>query len=78
MDDIKNLFTIPLINIWYVIVTLIFILMRITNIIDWSPIWILSPLWIPWAIAFSMFVVLFVLKCIVAIIDIVINLINKK
>ena len=46
----KKLFTIPLVNKWYVVLTLIFILMRITHIIDWSPLWILSPLWLPFVL----------------------------
>ncbi len=47
----KKLFTLPLINKWYVVLTLIFIIMRVTNIIDWSPFWILCPLWLPICIA---------------------------
>lgn len=65
----KTIFTIPLINIWYVIITLIFILMRVTNIIDWSPLWILSPLWLPWAILIGFCIILYLLKGLVYWID---------
>ena len=50
IQENKKLFSIPLISHWYIILTLIFILMIINNIIDWSPLWILSPLWLPWFI----------------------------
>ena len=69
MENTKNLIKIPIINIWYVIITLIFILMRITNIIDWSPLWLLSPLWIPAAIIFAIIIVLYLLKGLVYLID---------
>lgn len=69
MNNKKNIFTFPLINIWTVIITLIFILMRIYNIIDWSPLWILSPLWIPTFIALSIIFILYFLKFIIFIIS---------
>ena len=78
----RNIIDIPLFNIWYVIFTLIFILMQITNIIDWSPLWILSPLWIPIALALSIFVVLVIIKFIligiINIVDFISLLIRRK
>ena len=65
----KSIFKFPLINIWTVIITLIFIIMRISNIIDWSALWILSPLWIPSAIALSIIFILYFLKLIIFIIS---------
>ena len=60
-DGIK----IPLMNLWYVILTLIFILAKNSGIIDWSPLWIFSPLWIPSAIALIIWIVICLLKLIV-------------
>lgn len=65
----KSIFTIQLINIWYVIITLIFILMRVTNIIDWSPLWILCPLWLPWAFLIGFCIIFYLLKGLVYLID---------
>ena len=72
----KTLFKIPLINIWYVIVTLIFILMRVTNIIDWSPLWILAPLWIPWILVLLVVIIPYLLLGIVWIIDWIIKIVK--
>lgn len=74
----KTLFKIPLINIWYVIITLIFILMRITNIIDWSPLWILAPLWIPWILVLSVIIIPYSLLGIVCIIDWIIKIFKHR
>lgn len=30
--------------------TLIFITLKLTNVIDWSWLWVLAPLWIPFAL----------------------------
>lgn len=32
------------------LLTVVFITMKLTNYIDWSWWWVLSPLWIPWVI----------------------------
>ena len=68
-NDSKTLFKIPIINKWYIIITLIFILMRYLNIIDWSPLWILSPLWLPIIIALFIIFVIYLLKLIIWIFD---------
>lgn len=31
------------------LLTLVFIVLKLTNYIDWSWVWVLSPLWIPFA-----------------------------
>lgn len=33
--------------------TLLFIGLKLTNVIDWSWIWVLSPLWLPFAAVFG-------------------------
>lgn len=35
------------------ILTIIFIILKILNYIDWSWIWVLSPIWIPFILALS-------------------------
>ena len=69
MNNKKTIFTFPLINIWTIIITLIFVSMKIYNIIDWSALWILSPLWIPSFIALSIIFILYFLKFIIFIIS---------
>lgn len=39
--------TIPLLGL-----TILFVILKLTNIIEWSWWWILSPLWIPYSILF--------------------------
>lgn len=68
-QNIKTLFKFPLVNLWYFVCTLIFILMRVTNIIDWSPIWILCPLWLPWVLALAFVIIPYILLGIINIID---------
>jgi len=62
-------FTIPLFSWYYVGITLIFILMRSLGIIDWSPLWLLSPLWVPSVVACIIISVLYFLKLIVFLIS---------
>lgn len=38
---------------------LIFLVLKLTNYITWSWLWITSPLWIPWAIVLGVFIILF-------------------
>ncbi|TCI26735.1 hypothetical protein EVJ32_05000 [Exiguobacterium sp. SH5S4] len=29
---------------------ILFIILKVENVIEWSWVWVLSPLWIPWAV----------------------------
>ena len=58
----NSIFKIPLFSWSYVGITLVFILMRYLEIINWSPLWLLSPLWVPAAIAFSIIIILYFIK----------------
>lgn len=73
----KNLFKIPLINKWYIFLTLIFILMKFLKIIDWSPLWILSPLWLPIVICLLLISAPYILIGIIWCIEELIKYINK-
>ncbi len=35
-----------------VVILLIFLVLKLTKLIDWSWVWVLSPLWIPFALVF--------------------------
>lgn len=36
------------------LLTVAFIVLKLTGIITWSWLWVLAPLWMPWAIAFAL------------------------
>lgn len=38
------------------LLTIMFIFLKLTNVIDWSWLWVLSPLWIPLAIIFGILI----------------------
>ncbi|MEF2877052.1 MAG: hypothetical protein U0N90_01390 [Blautia sp.] len=42
------------------VLTLIFVVLKLTELIDWSWVWVLSPIWIPsllWAISFTIILI---------------------
>jgi hypothetical protein len=41
-----------------------FIVLKLTKVISWSWLWVLSPLWIPLALALVIFIVYFIIKLI--------------
>lgn len=78
MNSNKSKFLkIPLISKWHILVTLIFIIMKVTNIIDWNPLWILSPLWLPWLFALSCIVIPYLFLGIILLCDYFYNKIQK-
>ena len=42
------------------LLTFLFILLKLTNCIDWGWVWVICPLWITWALSF-----IFILLCLV-------------
>lgn len=42
-----------------VILFIVFLVLKLTNNIDWSWIWVTSPLWIPFALIFSIAISIF-------------------
>ena len=48
---------------------LIFITLKLTGYINWSWLWVLSPFWIPFAIALFVFIVVFLFTLLVDIFD---------
>jgi len=65
LNQNEPIFTIPIFSIWYVIITLILILMRVTNIVDWSPLVLLLPIWFPIVFVIFIIIVLYTLKTII-------------
>ena len=47
------------------LLTVLFVGLKLTNCIDWSWWWVLSPLWIPSALVLLVVLLLFTLKCII-------------
>ena len=47
------------------LLTVLFVGLKLTNYIDWSWWWVLSPLWIPSALVLLVVLLLFTLKCII-------------
>ena len=43
------------------ILAIVFVVLKLTNNVDWSWWWVLSPLWIPLAIIAILFAVIFIL-----------------
>lgn len=42
------------------VLTLIFVVLKLTELIDWSWVWVLSPIWIPsllWTISFTIILI---------------------
>ena len=50
------------------LLTIAFIVLKLTNVITWSWWWVLSPLWIPAAIILGAGVIIFIVSIILAII----------
>ncbi len=44
------------------ILGIVFIILKLINKIDWSWWWVLSPFWIPLALFFIIFILIFILK----------------
>ena len=42
------------------LLTVLFIGLKLTHYIDWSWVWVLSPLWLPLSVVIGVFLVLFV------------------
>ena len=64
-NENKPAFTIPIFSPWYVIISLILILMRVTNIVDWPPMVLLLPIWFPITFVIFIIVVLYIIKGII-------------
>lgn len=46
---------------WLSLLTIVFIVLKLTGVISWSWLWILSPIWIPNLITFLLVVVAFII-----------------
>lgn len=55
------------------ILTLIFITLKLTDNIDWSWLWVLSPLWLPVAVVFAFVGMVLVIGGIVAVVTAIVT-----
>ena len=44
------------------LLTLVFIVLKLTHYIDWSWVWVLSPLWLGWLVVTAILLILFILS----------------
>ena len=56
--------------------TLIFIILKVTETIDWSWLWVLSPLWLPFALFFGGIVIVFGAILFMALLAALISMLN--
>ena len=49
--------------------TILFIALKLTDVITWSWWWVLAPMWVPSAVVLGTFVILLVIAGVVALID---------
>ena len=47
------------------LLTIVFIVLKILNIIDWSWVWVLAPIWISFALWVIFFIIMFIIACLV-------------
>ena len=48
------------------LLTIVFITLKLTHTIDWSWLWVLSPLWIPFALVLLIFLIILTVAAIAA------------
>ncbi len=51
------------------IVGIVFVTLKLTNLLDWSWVWVLSPFWIPFALFFGVFLLVILAMIIGALIS---------
>ena len=47
------------------LLTIVFIILKLLDKIDWSWWWVLSPIWIPWVIILGVLLILGIIKAII-------------
>jgi len=55
------------------LLTIVFIVLKLTKVIDWSWWWVLSPAWIPTALVVGIFVVIVLITLITCLIDLLLD-----
>ena len=40
------------------ILTIVFVVFKLTEIIDWAWVWVLTPMWLPWAVIVGAFLII--------------------
>ena len=57
------------------LLTVLFVALKLCKVIQWSWLWVLSPLWLPWALAFVVMGAIGLAAVAIKVID---RLLNKK
>lgn len=52
------------------VLTIVFVVLKLTGNIDWSWWWVLSPLWIPIALILLIFLIVLLVICVASLLDI--------
>jgi len=47
-----------------VVIFIVFLILKLTDNIDWSWLWVFSPIWIPFSVFFAFFLAVFILSAI--------------
>ena len=59
-----------------VFVFLIFLILKLTHVIDWKWIWVASPFWIPFAVAIAIIVLSAAVSALITLIEYIIHIIS--
>lgn len=59
MTDNKNSITVS--ELFLILLTIVFVTLKLCKVITWSWIWVLAPLWIPFSIGLVICIILFII-----------------
>lgn len=60
MTDNKNSITVS--ELFLILLTIVFVTLKLCKIITWSWIWVLAPLWVPFSIGLIFCIILFIIS----------------
>ena len=60
MTDKKNSITAS--ELFLILLTIVFVTLKLCKVITWSWIWVLAPLWIPFSIGLIICIILFIIS----------------
>ncbi|TDR54204.1 hypothetical protein [Paenilisteria rocourtiae] len=60
------------------LLTILFIALKLTDVIDWSWVWVLSPIWIMLVLGISLFLFLTIISLTITIAAIIIPIIGRR
>lgn len=51
------------------VLTIVFIVLKLTKLISWSWLWVLAPIWIPLALGCTIFLVWIIVVCLISLFE---------